>query len=246
MYNREPGLINSLNYLKKVLSIADFFPAEEMLNIIASSNICYNVIAFGGLRVSDREAKDVETSGLSRILSKVAADSGGKLVATADVEDGVKEIRAQEDSYYRLFFKFDGRFGKKEIKIKLPGKKTKLLYKKGFEKEELESLIHYLTKEKVKIVDFSNRKNLIIFTIRSFKHHKKEKFGILKVKIELLGEQGSVVYRTGNTLRSSRDKVTVRIPLPGKYRGKFNLRVTVNDLLANRRITLERGITLQN
>lgn len=242
--NIEGYQVNKVENLEKVLSISDSFPAEQMLDTIISSNFCYNVISFGGLMISDAETKGTETSGLERILHRTAVLSGGGMVKTISPESGIKEIIEQRDSYYELAFNFNGKFERKQIAVTAADKKTKFLHKTGFEKEELESFIHYLTHEKVSVDNLSNDKNIVKFTIKSFKHHKEGKFGILRVSIELLPKQNVLVYNTHNTLRSSQEEVTIRIPLPKKFRGSFILRVTVNDLLANRRAVSERSIIL--
>lgn len=242
--NIEGYQVNKVENLEKVLSISDSFPVEQMLDTIINSNFCYNVISFGGIKISDAEIRETETSGLERILHRAAVLSGGKMVNTISPEAGVKEIVGQRDSYYELAFRFNGKFEKKQIAVTALDQKTEFLHKTGFEKEEIESFIHYLTHEKVAVDDFSLDKNIITFTIKSFKHHKEGNFGILRVNIELLPEQNVLVYDTHNTLRSSQDEVTIRLPLPKKFHGNFILRITVNDLLANRRTVAERQITL--
>lgn len=242
--NWESGFVKKLANLKKVLSISDSFPVKRVLETIVSSNLCYNVISFGGIKIVDQEARETVTSGLSRILTRVAVGSGGKKVGTVNLEQGIREIAGKKDTYYELIFNFNGKIEKKAVKVTAKKRKTKLLYRNGFEQEKLEALVHYLTWEKVKIENFSNRKHLVKFTLNSFKHHKREKFGMLRVKIELFSGQEVAVYSTHNTLRSSQDKVIIRIPLPEKFSGAFRLLITVYDLLANSRVSLDRNITI--
>ena len=242
--SRESKQIKKLLNLEKVLSISASFPSEQVLATIINGNICYNVVSLGGIRINDQEAKETETSGVERILHRIALESGGKSASVIDPEQGIKEIAAQKDIYYELTFPFDGIFEKKEIEITTGNKRTTLRYKGGFEKDELETLVHNLSHEQVAIDDFSSNKNVIKFTVKSFKHHKEEKFAMLKVNIELVSDMDTVVYRTQNTLRSSQKKVTIRIPFPEKYCGRFKVRITVNDLLANRRAAIDRDITL--
>jgi hypothetical protein len=244
VHNIEGYQVKKVANLEKVLSISDSFPVEQMAAAIVSSNFCYNVVFLGGVSISDRDTNDTETSGLERILHRVAGMSGGIMVNTISPEQGVREIVKQKDSYYELAFDFNGELKKKNLEITAQDKKIKLLYKNGFEKKELESLIHYLTHEKVTVANFSNKKNVINFTIKSYKHHQEGKYGMLSVNIELFSLQDALVYNTRNTLRSSRDEVFIKIPLPKKFTGNFKLRITVSDLLANRRAALERSITV--
>ncbi len=244
IFAREPGETKRLSHLQKVLEIADSFPAGQVLNTLVENRISYNFISFGGLKIGDIDASQAEISDIGRILGKIAEESGGKMVSTFKVEQGLREIASHKDQYYELSFLFNGKIEKKEIDLALKNQKAKLIYKKEYSKEELESLIQYLTQEKVRIDQFSKQGNVIKFTITSFQRHQEGKFGILKVSIELFGKEETPLYQTENTLRSSRDEVSISLPLPTRFSGPFRLIITVSDLLANRRATQERDIKL--
>jgi hypothetical protein len=71
-----------------------------------------------------------------------------------------------------------------------------------------------------------------------------KRFGILKVRISLFDRDNTHVYKSENTLRASKDKVSISVPLPLQHRGEFRLRAEVFDLLANLSASMERPVVL--
>jgi hypothetical protein len=84
----------------------------------------------------------------------------------------------------------------------------------------------------------------LTFSINSFESQKDGKYGLLKIRVELFDEQNVGIHKDEKTLRASKEKVTLSIPIPAKLRGKFRLVITVFDLIANCSVSDERHITL--
>jgi hypothetical protein len=245
IYAREAGQSGKLNFLKKGLELSESFPDQQLLQTMIRSKISYNFVNFARLKADEYITGLKETKTLHRLFSEIALKSGGKYINSSNLDQGVQQINDHVDNYYELVFKFNGTIEDKAIQIKSKEIKSKIFYRDGFDKEELKSLIHYLTKEKVSISDVQTHKNRIKFTIKSFMHHKTGKFGILKVRLELFNQQNISVYKTQNTLRSSKDKVTVSVPIPVRHRGDYRITISANDLLANRQVAIDHSISLK-
>jgi hypothetical protein len=148
-----------------------------------------------------------------------------------------------------LIYDFNGSIEEKKIDIKTIAadlKNTVISHKSLYSPEEMRSLIQYLSKKKVLIDDFSLSKNKIKFSIEdiTLKENKGDSFGLVKVRIELLNPTGESVFRSENTLRSSKQKITVSIPLPHQNRGKFKLIINACDLITNRLASFEQAVLL--
>jgi len=178
-------------------------------------------------------------------LRRISQISGGLTVDTPDSEQGIKEIEKHVDIYYDLIYEWNGKIEEKQIQVQVKNKKMDLSYSKDFPKERINSLIQFLSTEKVRIENISLNKNKLAFVIRSFDHKKKENFGLLKIRIKLLDKQGRVTYSAENTLRASKDEVNISLPFGPEYRGQYQLLLTACDLIANRQATESRTVTIR-
>jgi hypothetical protein len=238
----------SLQVLEKQLQMADSFPGGQLLDIFWEENIRYNVILWEHHRHSENTPQSDVLAQMEGILHAVSRDSGGKLVHTTGPVEGMKRLRDHRDRYYELTFDLDGRMEEKKIVITTAaaqGKGTTLSYKSHLTAGEIRRLAEENSEERVHIGDFSLAGNTARFSIKSIAWDEKNTFGLVRVRLELVnpGEEGAV-HRTENTLRASRRDIEVSIPLPRQYKGRFQLRITICDLRANRLATMERTIEL--
>ena len=102
------------------------------------------------------ENKDVESeysafSDLETILRRISQTSGGLTVDSTDSEQGIKEIEKHVDIYYELIYEWNGKIEEKQIQVQVKNKKMDLSYSKNFPKERIDSLIQFLSREKVRI-----------------------------------------------------------------------------------------------
>jgi hypothetical protein len=113
----------------------------------------------------------------------------------------------------------------------------------------MQALIRYLSAEKIRITGVSLKqtgdRQVVMFSLQSITFNKEKKFGLVRVRIELYDDQGNPVYRTENTLRSSKPTITISVPVPGKYTGIVKLSISAYDLMANRVASLEKKVRLE-
>jgi hypothetical protein len=240
---------NNLRQLEKLLRLSESYPAEPLLNVFNSANVRYNTILWVHRKHKGRSSASDIIPILGAVLEQISRDTGGKTINTTDPEQGIKSIHHHQDYYYQLTYGFNGDIEEKKIDVTAVSadmKETNLSYKDVYLEEEMRSLIQYLSKERVQINNFSLSKNKITFSIDgvTLNKSKGDSFGLVKVRIELFSQTGERVYRTENTLRSSKQQITVSIPLPGRHNGKFKLIISACDLIANQLASFEQEVVL--
>ena len=233
-----------LSYFKKQLLFSDSFPTSDFLDIFLGHNIGFNTVIWGNIQTTESDTFIQETSELEGIFSEISSLTGGKTVITKEPEMGLSEIIAHSDHFYELICDFDGRIEEKRIQVLLDDKNKKLSYKNKFSKKEIESWIHTLAEKSVEIIDFSIVKNQVKFLIKIFKQEKEKKYDLLKVRMSLFDKYNLMVFANENTLRASKNKVAISIPIPIEHHGEFKLSITVFDLLANTLTSQDHHITL--
>ena len=242
-----PMFQTPLAQLEKVLQLGKTFPEQQLMEAYINDNIRYNTLLWEQHKPGENLRQDVIIQ-LEAILNRVSRETGGKSIYTVDPEKGMRSLREHSDHYYELAYDTADNGEERTITIAAadPGKKFKFSYKSQYSREEILALARYLSEEKPEIADFSLTQGKVNFSVTNLKQNKDnaEAFGLVKVRVQLLDPQGNQAFRTENTLRSTRAKVTVTIPLPARYKGKFNVVITACDLIANRLIGLNREILL--
>lgn len=240
---------NNLRQLEKLLRLSESFPADQLLNVFNSGNIRYNSILWVHRKHMGRSSASDIIPIMWAVFEQISRDTGGKTINTIDPELGIKTIYHHQDHYYQLTYSFNGSVEEKKIDVTAATadmKETNLSYKHVYPEEEMRSLIQYLCKERVQINDFSLNKNKILFSIDevTLNKNKGDSFGLVKVRIKLFSQSGELVYRTENILRSSKQQITVSIPLPIRHKGKFKLIIDVCDIIVNQLTSFEQLVVL--
>jgi hypothetical protein len=237
-------MTKDLSDLENQLVISDSFPQPEFLNTILGANISYNVIFWGSPKSGRSSTSSEEKSDLGSALNQICRYSGGKMVTITEPETGLRKIKNHSDQYYDLTFEFDGVLEEKKIRLLPCTGNMKLSYKEEYTKEEIDAWVRDQLEDTVQINDFSLHKKTIQFTLNSFQIDRKEKYGMLKVRVMLYNQQNTAVFQSENILRASKESVTISVPLPEKHQGDFKIHISVFDLLANTSTSDEHLITL--
>lgn len=248
------ALKSNFHTFERELSRMAGYSGQPLLNPILDANINYNAILFGRLALTDPQMTRGETFFLEKIIKQTSEKTGGITVETTNTLAGMNEIVHHKDHYYELLFNFNGDIEEKKLKVTIDGSKTKPGFREKFKLEEVENLIHYLSKEKVKIDRVSTKTNKdekgITFAIKSFELREflqktsGDKFGILLVRLRLLNEWGERVYISERMLRVTEKRVSISHMFPKKYQGQFILDIFVTDLIRNSSVSFTRDIAL--
>jgi hypothetical protein len=241
-----------LQQLQKLLELGGAFPVKQLSRMFISKNVRLNSILIGSQPGKDTGTSADIRSHLGGLLESVSAYTGGKTILTAHPEQGIKDITKHRDHYYRLIYPFQNGIRQKKVQVKItpPDKypNLKLSYQEHFNENEMASLIR-LSSHKIRISGVSlnqpGDKRIVKFSIQSVTFNKEKKFGLVKVRIELFDNRENSLYRTENTLRSSKSTITISVPLPVRTTGSAKLRIQAYDLIANRLASWEEPVTLE-
>ncbi|MCP5047853.1 MAG: hypothetical protein GY940_11825, partial [bacterium] len=162
-----------------------------------------------------------------------ARDTGGKTVHTVNPEQGMQVLTDHKDRFYQLVYRFDGKLEDKAARVTANGKPFKFFYNTDIKKDRLQNRVQYLNGKRVSITSVSMKKNMLRFSIGSITFHDSDAFGLVKVRVQLLDNNGTSVYRSENTLRSSKKDVSISLPLPPAYKRASKLVIHACDLVAN-------------
>ena len=254
--NWHPGAFSELKQrivqAENQLLTTGAFSEKQFLNTLIRGDIGFNIFLLGISKSVDANMINTMTENLEGMLERISVLSGGIVLKANKLEQCLLKIKDHVDHYYDLVFNFNGKIEEKKIRVELPeeGKERPLAYQNSYGKAELTALLHYLAEEKIKIDGFIRKGKLIRFSIKSYKLNSNgdkkegEDFGLVKVVIELVDQQGESVYKHQNILRATKDFLNIRLPLPVKEAGKFKLSITAYDLTANSMAALAREITL--
>lgn len=234
----------SLADLEKQLLISESIPQAKILDSLLGKNMSYNVVFWGSIKTNEDDTSFKETSDIEAALRHIAEYSGGKATVATDPEQGIKEITQHTDYYYDLIFDLDGKVEDTTIHVSAGKKNLKLSHKQNYSKAEVEEWIRALTEKKVTILDFFMNNKTVRFEIDSFMQNQEKQFGMLKVRISLFDLDDTNIFKTENTLRASKQKVTISVPLPPEHQGDFRLLIEVFDLLANTSASSEHLVQL--
>ncbi len=227
--------------LKKQLQFSSSFPQYQFSRELINNHINYNVIIMGKPMDCELHSSVAEFLDLEKIFKNLTLYTGGMMVCTTDVIDGLKNISRHTDYYYELVYNFNGQFERKNIRVGIPDQKKSLYYRKSFSRDEMESLITFLTTQKIHIEKFSFYEKYFNFLVTKFKLDETGNFGILKIFVCVVDYQKNVVYKEKKILRTFKDKVSISLPLPSLKTGTYELILSVYDLIANHYASLQHN-----
>ena len=248
--DKVPLIRNSLDKIEESMLFSEDFPMEQLLDILLGVNINYNVIFFSTQDQKTDSGYSV-SPGYERILKDISRTTGGISIIsthTSLVKD-LEAVSKHVDFYYELVFTFAGEPEDKNIEINVTTGSS-VYYKKKFRKEELKWLMDWV-KGEIGLSGFALAGHQLSFTISGFKMNPVKNAngqpvptGIIKVEIRLIDDKSTIVYETGNTLKTNDKSFHVSIELPSKFNGYFKLSITAIDLVANQGCQLNKYVKI--
>lgn len=236
--------------LAKKMPISPEFPGPIFLEALLKKNICFNVICWGNIDYQNSNPLDNPQPEIEDIFETITRSSGGKTIITPLARQGLIELQQHVARFSYLAFPYNGIIESKNIHLvpanqQQPGS-IPFSYPKQLEKDELQSLLKELSREKVRILNFDLKGYRVVFGVTAFHRNEPDIIGLLKIRAELYNEHEETrpVFKGVNTLHAKKEKIHISIPLPKSHKGRFKLRISVCDLIANQLDVLERRITL--
>jgi hypothetical protein len=232
------------------MPISPQFPTAVLLESLLKKNICFNVICWGNINYENANLLDNPRPEIENILETITNNTGGKTITTNFPKQGLMELQQHAAKFYELVFPFNGKIEPKKINL-VPANQqhtgsVRLSYSRQLEKDEIQSLVEKLSREKVKILDFDVNGSRVDFGVTGFHRNEPDIVGLLKVRVELYSdeEESQPGFSAVNTLHAKKERIHLSIPLPKAHTGPFKLRISVCDLIANQLDVVERRIIL--
>jgi hypothetical protein len=235
----------NLTRLEKALILPDSFPSAELVEVLAANEVNYNVVFIRGDSVKESNFAQAPFMNLEALYGEVAKAAGGAAVNAGTDEQALTKIVNHVDEYYELAFDWDGRIEDTRLQVLVKGKADDLQYAGHLTQAQVDSRVQFFSREKVRIDDVSVSAGRLSFIVNAFERKKEDDFGLLRIRVLLLDDGNQSVYQQENTLRATKEKVSISFPFPEGLKGTFQLSITACDLIANRLAAEERQIDLR-
>jgi hypothetical protein len=224
-------MYTGLNMIDKLMLITEGLPMQKITGALLKENISYNAVLFKNQKKSTAMGDNIspDYEGIFKNFSKL---TGGITVINANLKEGLDVIRKNSNVYYDLIYKFNGKLEDKKIKVNLSNPNAKAYYTQSFAKSEIEKMIE----PKITLSGFSLRQHILKFSISDFKKGAPDNKdqGIIRILVELIDQQDSVVFKTQNTLKSDKKSFSISLKIPPKHKGRFKVRISAFDLISRR------------
>ncbi|MCP5054767.1 MAG: hypothetical protein GY940_46815 [bacterium] len=232
----------------KQMSIGPDFPVSVLSTAVLGENICYNVINWGTIDTGKTTNPDFIRPEIENLLEKLTSASGGKMVSTVNSLEGLKQLEQHQDRYYEVVFPFNNKIETKTITIIHKNSKQgkSLRYPGQWNPGRIKTMINAHSSGKVAVDGFEMKGNRIGFLVSGFHRFGDDRVGLLKVRARLFKNDAPrvPVFNNSKILRAARDNVRISLPLPKKYNGSFQLKITVCDLMTNKLVEIEEPVHL--
>lgn len=225
---------SSVVQLEKTLYLPDAFPSKDLVGVMAARDVTFNVVFIRGDSLKDSSAIQSPSLYMTKLFHDAAAASGGTSgnagLDTAEIAEIVNHV----DVYYDLAFAWEGPAETARIRILAGGSSDNLRYAETLSRTQYDARMKLFSPDKVRIEDVSAAAGKISFIIKAFQRAKESDFGLIKIRIELLNGWNQIIFRDENTIRATKEAVSVSIPVPGDLKGASRLSITACDMIANR------------
>lgn len=220
-----------INMIDKMMLISESLPMQKITDALLNENISFNAILFKNQKKSTKLGDNISPD-YEEIFKNFSKLTDGVTVINSNLKEGLGDIRKNSGVYYDLIYEFDGKVEDKDIKVNLSNPDAKAYHKQSFTKKEIEKMIE----PNITLSGFSLRQHILKFSISNFKKgalDNKDQ-GIIRILVELLDQQDTVVFKTQNTLKSDKKTFSISLKIPPEHKGRFKVRISAFDLISRR------------
>lgn len=224
-------MYTGINMIDKLMLISEGLPTQKITDTLLNENVSFNAVLFKNQKKSTKLGDNISPD-YEKIFNNFSKLTGGVSVIHSNLKEGLEVIRKNSSVNYHLIYKFDGKLEDKDIKVNLSNPDAKAYYKQSFTKSEIEKMIE----PKITLSGFSLRQHILKFSISNFKKGAPDNKdqGIVRILVELIDQQDTVVFKTQNTLKSDKKSFSISLKIPPKHKGRFNVRISAFDLISSR------------
>jgi hypothetical protein len=233
-----------LNQLNTELNIDQSFPNDEITKLFYKVDATFYSFFIRTHNPSFLQDFDYKTisSDIEKVLKGITDVTGGRNISSNNLVDSLQEVSEVEDVYYVLTYvpRDPKKAGK--LKIKVKGKKYKILYDDNFRVDYItdyfKKLENKIKTPDVKVDAFSFKRKLLSFTLKNYMMRKIEKqpkpVGQLKVRIRIIDADNKPFFDKGRILTAVKEETKISIPFNTIKRGNYNFLIDVIDMFTGK------------
>lgn len=224
-----PALLDKLDHTEKLFDMASHIPVDSLTNNFLAANINFNVVFLPS--ASETQSLTEINYGLNETFNALAMRTGGCSIHSTNPTEALTTVNTHTDSYYDLIFPFDGIIEDKTIDIHVPPSSGEVYYKNKFGKDELNAMMAALAPQNLFISGYDLQNHGLTFTVSGYGPSTpgNSAFPSIHVTIQLINDQQTVVYQTGNVLKPKNDAIAVSVTIPAEYSGYFKLLIVARE-----------------
>jgi len=230
---------NILRNVEREFNANRTFPYEEVSKIYYNLGATFNLVVIPTRIEADMNEivpGDISTSA-EVTLREIAKRTGGSVSFTTDLTNSLEKIIEKEDISYILTYAPEDNSRRGKLKVKLTGKKFKLLYddnqRASFIKRKIKKYNAEKKMIKIENLQFVNKK--LIFKLINFELFKQKKLKSGKIGVNLIirDQSGKILFDENKRLSPEQKSTEMSIGFNWLKSGKYDLIIDVKDLLTN-------------
>jgi hypothetical protein len=249
------NLTNLIRQIDSDLEMGKNFPNEQITKLFYKVDATFHSFfikstntAFLGDMSYTEVSSDVE-----RILKGITDITGGKNLTSTDLVSSLEAVTKVEDTYYVLTYVPQDAKKVGKLKIKVKGKKYKVLYDDNFRVDYINHYFNTLEQKiktpDVKIKDFSFKEKILAFTVVQYlirQVEENKKTGQLKVRIRVTDEDNKGLWDQSKVLTAMKAEFKISLPTFKTIRkGEYNFILDVTDMFTGKSASFTKSIIIK-
>jgi hypothetical protein len=225
------------NQLEKEIQLAADFMVKDISKLFYSVDAGFHSIVIPNNPKSssfDYQYKS-SSSPIENSLRKITKDTGGALIASNNLDKFLKTIEEKETVYYRLTFAPENPEQVGRIKILTKDKNYKVIYDDNFRADYVAEYLEKHLQEfpALELSDFTLKDKELHVVVKDFLLQKGPKgpTGHINLNLLIKDRDNNILYKENKTMKTSKDIVTISIPVKFLEKGKYFIICDVKDLL---------------
>lgn len=181
------------------------------------------------------------------ISRKVTRMTGGKVIASNDIEKFMKKVSGIEDVYYVLTYAPDASEGKEVVEVRVPNKKYRMVYDDQQRPRYLKQAVKALKDKtpQIRLGEVALKEGSLQVSISGVqlvrekdgeKEGEKdgEQKGKIQLNIKILNDRAQEIAGTAKGFTCRAETIPLRFRLPSLTAGQYQLIFEVNDVISGK------------
>ncbi|MCP5051876.1 MAG: hypothetical protein GY940_32210 [bacterium] len=242
-----------LTQVNTELSLADKFPSEALTKLFYKVDATFHSFFLKSTNVAF--ANDIDynqvSSDIEYVLKGITDLTGGRNMTTTDLVKGLESIAQQEDAYYMLTYSPQSPKRAGKLRVKVKGKKYKVLYDDNFRADYINAYFNKLEQKiqtpDIKVTDLSFKKKILVFTVSDFLMREVEgkTIGQLQIRIRVTDKVNKPLYDKSQILTAQKKELKLSIPtFKTIIKGEYNFIVDAKDMMTGKEDSSHQNVVI--